>query len=198
VDQDPCGKWRGYIPRAPGPSAVSGRSDNLLIFDRFLTETARQRRPQVYSRTRSSVVTPSSSSWVLKWADVRARAAKIRVHSRTLPERILLNPSDCHSSMHSHWHTVSAEEGFGDRKRFFVIYGFQCGFPGMLVSVKPRNLRAAAQNFHRMLCHIFYCALAGEFWALSFLNPQVLTWAGLGWCRRSWSDLVVTGEPLAA
>jgi hypothetical protein len=99
-----------------------------------------------------------------------------------------------------------AEEGFGDRQRVFVIYGFKCDFPGMLVS-EPRNLPAVAQNLgfadtaqnlSHMLCHIFCCALAGGFWALSFLNPQVLTLAGVGWCRRSLSGLAVAGEPLVA
>ncbi len=43
-------------PSAPGPSAVSGRPDNPRIFARFLTDTVRQRCPQVYSRLRSSAV----------------------------------------------------------------------------------------------------------------------------------------------
>jgi hypothetical protein len=102
------------------------------------------------------------------------------------------------SYMHSHRHTASAEEGFGDRERFFVIYGFKCGFPGMLVSAEPRNLRDVAQTFHRMLCQNFCCTLAGGLWALSFSCPEVLTLAGVGWCRRSWSGLAVADESLAA
>ncbi len=102
-----------------------------------------------------------------------ARAGKIRDHAWTLPERVMLNPSDGHSSMHSHQHIASAEEGFGNRERFFVIYGFKCGLPGMLVSAEPRNLRAVAQNLHRMPCHNFCCTLAGGLWALSFSWPEV-------------------------
>lgn len=128
---------------------------------------------------------------------MRARAAKMGGHARTLPERVMLNPSEGHSSMHSHRLIASAEEGFGDRERFFVIYGFKCGLPGMLVSAEPRNLRAVAQNLHRMPCHNFCCALAGGLWALSFSWPEVLTSAGVGWCTQSWSGLAVAGEPLA-
>ena len=95
------------FPSASGPSAVSGRPYNPRIFDRFLTDTSLQ---------------------------LRARGAKIRGHARTLLERVMLHPSDGHSSMHSHRHTVFSEVGFGDRERFFVIYGFKCGLPGMIVS----------------------------------------------------------------
>ena len=92
----------------------------------------------------------------------------MRGHARTLLERVMLNLSDGHSSMHSHRHTVSVEESFGDRERVFVIYGFKCGLPGMLVSAEPRNLLSVAQTLHRMMCHNFCCALAGGLWALSF------------------------------
>ena len=109
---------------------------------------------------------------------MRARAAKMRGHARTPPERVMLNPSDGHSSMHSHRHTASAEEGFGDRERFFVIYGFKCGLLGMLVSAEPRNLRAVAQNLHRMLCRIFCCARTGGFWSHSFLKSTCTDFGG--------------------
>ena len=99
---------------------------------------------------------------------MRARAAKMGGHGGTLPERVMLNPSEGHSSILSHRLMASAEEDFGDRERFFVIYGFKCGFPGMFVSAEPRNLRDVAQNLHRMPCHNFCCALAGGLWALSF------------------------------
>ena len=125
---------------------------------------------------------------------MRVHTTKMRVHERTLPERVMLNVSDVHSSMHSHRHTASAEEDFGDRERFFVIYGFECGLPGMLVSAGPRNL----QNLHRMSCHNFCCALAGGLMTLSFSWSEVLTSARVGWCRRSWSGLPVAGESFAA
>jgi hypothetical protein len=126
---------------------------------KMTTSRARQGRASVACRSTAAPVRPWCRVDPLV-VESSNGAAKMRGNTRTLLERVMLNPSDGHSSMHSHRHTASAEEGFGDRERFFVIYGFKCGLPGMLVSAEPRNLRDVAQTLHRMVCHNFCCARA--------------------------------------
>jgi hypothetical protein len=58
----------------------------------------------------------------------------------------------------------------GSFQVFFVIHGFKCRFPGLLVSTEPRNLRAVAQQLGRLVRHMFCCGLAGGFWARPFLK----------------------------
>jgi len=101
-------------------------------------------------------------------------------HPRTLLERVLLDACACHASMHGKRHTVSAEQDFADRQSFFLIYGFKCGFLGMLVSAETGNLRAVPQKLGCLLLHMFCCALAGGF-STHHVYPQVLTSAG--WAR---------------
>jgi hypothetical protein len=64
-------------------------------------------------------------SWQLKKADVRARATKMKSQVWTLPEVVLLESHDFHTSVHSKRHTLPAEQGFGDRQSIFVLYGFK-------------------------------------------------------------------------
>ena len=73
------------FPSAPEPSAVSGRPDNTRIFDRFLTDTVRQRCPQVYSRLRSSAVPLALAVAPQMARCVRARAARMCGGIRTRP-----------------------------------------------------------------------------------------------------------------
>jgi hypothetical protein len=82
-------------------------------------------------------------------------------------------------------------------KSFFVIYGFKCGFPGLLVPAEPRKMRAVAQKIRRLVRRIFCCALADRFWAHPLLKSTCTDFGGVGWCRRSWRGQTVTGEPTA-
>ncbi len=119
---------------------------------------------------RSSVVTRNACSWQLKKADVRARAAECGVHKRTLTEGAQFDRCVLHSSMHLKWHPLPPEQGFGDRQRFFVLYGFKRGFPGLIVATDLRKMCSVAQILRRALCHIFCCALVGRFWSHAFLK----------------------------
>ena len=49
------------------------------------------------------------------------------------------------------------------KKEFSCFLSVKRGFPGLLVSADPRKLRAVAQKLRRVRCHIFFCALPGEF-----------------------------------
>ena len=57
----------------------------------------------------------------------------MRGRIRTRPEGVLLGPRVCHESPHSQRHTLFSEQAFVERQSFFVIYGWQSGFPGVLV-----------------------------------------------------------------
>jgi hypothetical protein len=45
----------------------------------------------------------------------------------------------------------------------FRVFVFKSGFPGLLVSGEPRQMRATAQKLGRVLCHILCCTLVGGF-----------------------------------
>jgi hypothetical protein len=124
------------------------------------------------------VVPRNACSWQLKKADVRAQAAECGFHKRTPTEGVLLDRRALHSSMHSKWHTLLAEQGFGDRQRVFVLYGFKRGFPGILVSAELRKMCSVAQILRRVLCYIFCCALVGGFWSHAFLKSTRINFGG--------------------
>ncbi len=116
------------------------------------------------------MVPRNACSWQLKKDDVFDQSAECGVHKRTFTEWVTLNRHALHSSMHSKWHTLLPEQGFGDRQRVFVLYGLNRGFPGMTVSAELRKKCYVAQILRRVLCYIFCCALAGGFWSHAFLK----------------------------
>jgi hypothetical protein len=65
--------------------------------------------------------------------------------------------------MHGKRDTVSAEQDFADRQSVFLIYGFKCGFPGMLVSAETGKFARCTAKARAFLLHMFCCALAGAF-----------------------------------
>ena len=114
------------------------------------------------------MVPPAPCFWLLKRADVRARAAKMCGGARTRTESPLLDRHAIHATVHWKRHTLPAEQGFGDRQSFFAIYGFECGFPGLLGAAEPRKMRTLAQRIGRLVLRMVYCALAGGFRAHAF------------------------------
>jgi hypothetical protein len=82
----------------------------------------------------------NACSWQLKKADVRARAAKMSSHARTLPEGVLIDSYALNASVHSKRHILPPEQGFGDRQSFFMLYVFKC-FPGLLVDDQANLFR---------------------------------------------------------
>ena len=61
----------------------------------------------------------------LSLATQKGRSTKCWVHKQTLTEGVLPDINALNSSVHSKRQTFPAEQGFGDRQRFFVLYGFK-------------------------------------------------------------------------
>jgi hypothetical protein len=55
------------------------------------------------------------------------------------------------------------EEGFADRQTFFVIFGFKCGWPGLLGAAEPRQMFTVVQKIGRLEVCMFYLTLAVGF-----------------------------------
>ena len=109
---------------------------------------------------------------------MRARAAKMRRHARTLPEGLMLDINDFNTSVHSKRHTLPAEQGFGDRQSFFVLSVFNRGFPGLIVCAETRKRFSVEQNLRRVLRHIFCCVFSGGFWSHKFLKSTCTDFGG--------------------
>jgi hypothetical protein len=95
------GKWRwAAFPIAPGPSAVSGRTEYTRIFDSLQSELPASVAPRstaapVGPRSTQPLAFGSSNS-----RDVRARATKICGGVRTRSEAVLLDRHAFHATAH--------------------------------------------------------------------------------------------------
>ena len=120
-----------------------------------------------------------------KKADVCACAAKMRCQARTLPEGLLLDRHFCHASVQSKRQILSAQQGFGDRQRFFVSYGVKCGFPGLLdrLNRAPKNARCSAKAGASCSSQVLLLSCR-RIPGASILKSTCTDFAGVGWCRR--------------
>jgi hypothetical protein len=80
-------------------------------------------------------------------------------------------------------------------KRIFVFFVIQGRFSGAArLSRAPKNARCSAKAPPCSVSHVLLRSCRRILGA-PILSPQVLTLAGVGWCRRSWSGLAVAGDP---
>ena len=116
-----------------GRRAISVRSDNQLIQHTFKQNCSlalspgQELSPFVHGAPNPLLLVPQSGLCA-RWSRERMRG-----RIRTRPEGVLLGPRVCHESPHSQRHTLFSEQAFVERQSFFVIYGWQSGFPGVLV-----------------------------------------------------------------
>jgi len=66
------------------------------------------------------------------------------------------------------------------RQSFFVIFGFRCGFGGLLGAAEPLQMRTVAQKIGRLVLRMFCRALAGGFRAHAFLKSTCTDFGGGG------------------
>jgi hypothetical protein len=61
-----------------------------------------------------------------------------------------------------------------------VIFGFKCGFQGLLGAAEPREMRTAVQKIGRLVLRMFCRALADGFRAYAFLKSTCTDFGGGG------------------
>ncbi len=66
------------------------------------------------------------------------------------------------------------------RQFFFVIFEVKCGFRGLLGTAEPRQMRTVAQKIGCLVLRMFCRALAGGFWAHTFLKSTCTDFGGGG------------------
>jgi hypothetical protein len=66
------------------------------------------------------------------------------------------------------------------RQSFFVIFGFKCGFRGLLGAAEPLQMRTVAQKIGRLVLRMFCRGLAGGFRAHAFLKSTCTDFGGGG------------------
>ncbi len=160
-----------------GRRAIRVWPDNQLIQHTFnqncslVSSPGQEMSPFVHGAPNPFLLVPPSVLCA-RW-----RHKKMRDRIRTRPEGVLLGPRVCHESSYSHRHTLFSEQVFAS---FFVIYGLQSGFPGVLVWAESENLRAVAQKLRRLLFHMFCYSFAGGFSAHAFLKSTFTDFDGGG------------------
>ena len=66
------------------------------------------------------------------------------------------------------------------RQSFFVIFGFKCGFRGLLGAAEPLQIRTVAHKIGRLVLRMFCRALSGGFRAHAFLKSTCTDFGGGG------------------
>ncbi len=61
-----------------------------------------------------------------------------------------------------------------------MIFGFKCGFQGLLGTAEPRQMRTVVQKIGRLVLRMFCRALAGGFRAYAFLKSTCTDFGGGG------------------
>ena len=61
-----------------------------------------------------------------------------------------------------------------------MIFGFKCGFRGLLGAVEPLQMHTVAQKIGRLVLRILCCGLAGGFRAYAFLKSTCTDFGGGG------------------
>jgi len=100
--------------------------------------------------------------------------------ARTRSEAVVLDRHAFHATVHLKRHTLPPEEGFVHRQSFFVIFGFKCGFRGLLGAAEPPQRRTVAQKIGCLVLHMFCCGFAGGFSTRPFLKMACTDFGGGG------------------
>ena len=61
-----------------------------------------------------------------------------------------------------------------------MIFGFKCGFRGLLGAVEPLQMRTVDQKIGRLVLRMLCCVVAEEFWAHAFLKSTSTDFGGGG------------------